>query len=132
MSSIFTKIINREIPAYIVWENENFIAFLDINPNNPGHTLLVPKQETPYIFEMTDDTYIELFKNAKLLAGILKKATNAQRIGVVVEGLGVPDHAHLHLIPINNVGELDSLHKASMSPEELELMAQKIREAITA
>jgi len=118
MPSIFTKIINREIPAHIVWENNNYIAFLNIRPLNPGHLLVVPKKETGYIFDLSDDEYKELFMMAKFLAEPLKKATGAKRIGLSVEGFGV-DHVHVHLIPINEINEMDPNREKGTSEKEL-------------
>jgi len=129
MSSIFTKIINREIPAYIVWEDETAIAFLDIKPNNPGHILLVPKKETAYLFDMSDDDYQNILLKAKRLADPLKRATGAKRIGLVVEGFGV-DHVHIHLIPINKINELDPNRAIEMDQEELQKIADTIKQEI--
>ncbi|MCX6792725.1 MAG: HIT family protein [Candidatus Falkowbacteria bacterium] len=125
MSSIFTKIINREVPAHIVWENETHIAFLNIKPINPGHLLVVPKKETGYIFDMSDEDYKEVLMIAKWLAKPLQIATNAKRIGLSVEGFGV-DHVHVHLIPINEMNEMDPNREKGASEEELAEMAEKI------
>jgi len=125
MPSIFTRIINREIPAHIVWENEKYIAILDIKPLNPGHTLLIPKDEANYIFDMSDEAYADLFLTAKKLSSPIKKATQAQRIGLIVEGFGV-DHVHIHLIPINGPHELDPNRAKDASTEELQTMKDKI------
>lgn len=130
MSSIFTKIINREIPAHIVWENDNYLAFLSIQPVNPGHLLVVPKKETDYVFDLNDEEYKELMIMAKLLATPLQKATKAKRIGLSVEGFGVP-HVHVHLIPINQANEMDPHKVRAASDEELANMAQNIKAEIS-
>src|SRR5688572_13823071 len=100
MASIFTRIINREIPAHIVAENDHFLAFLDINPISLGHTLIVPKQEIDYYFDLDDDALAEMQRFAKKVASGLKKAVPCKRIGTAVIGFEIP-HAHMHLIPIN-------------------------------
>ncbi len=129
MPSIFTKIINREIPAEIVWENDSYIAIMDIKPVNPGHLLLIPKQEISSVFEMEDQAYSELFLTAKHLARPLQTVMESKRIGIVVEGFGV-DHVHVHLIPINNPGEIDSFRAKEAHPQELTALAEKIRQEI--
>lgn len=129
MSSIFTKIINRELPAHIVWENDNYIAFLSIRPVNPGHLLVVPKKETGYIFDLPDEEYKEILMTAKFLAHPLQQATGAKRIGLSAEGFGV-DHIHVHLIPINNINEMDPNREKDASNEELQAMAEKVKQAI--
>lgn len=123
---IFCKIVAGEIPSAKVWEDENFYAFLDINPINPGHTLLIPKKHEDYLFELADPHYSEIFQAAKKLAHPLKNATGATRIGLIVEGFLVP-HVHLHLIPIHGGGELDPGRAKKADPEELSKMAEKIR-----
>jgi histidine triad (HIT) family protein len=127
--TIFEKIIAREIPAHIIWENSDYIAFLDIKPINPGHVLLVPKKPVGDILDMTDQEYSSLFLAAKQLALVLRAATGAKRIGYMVEGFGV-NHVHIHLIPINAVNELDHTRAHEVSEEELEEMAEKIRECV--
>ncbi len=127
--TIFEKIIAREIPAYIVWEDEKHIAFLDIKPINPGHLLIVPKKVVGDILDMNNQEYTDLFLQAKDLAISLRKATNAKRIGYVVEGFGV-EHVHIHLIPINAIYELDHRRAYNTSKEELEEMAENIKNAI--
>lgn len=101
--SIFTKIINREIPAEIVWENDKFIAFLDINPIVEGHTLLVPKKQVDKFYDLDDETYLELFKLTKIFAKKYETIFNCKRVGIIIEGFGVP-HVHIHLLPINHGG----------------------------
>lgn len=100
MSSIFTKIINREIPAHVVAENDKFIAFLDVNPNAKGHTLCVPKQEINKIFDMDKELYLELMAFSHDVAQALEKTVSCKRVGMAVVGLEVP-HVHVHLIPLN-------------------------------
>ena len=102
MASIFTKIIHRELPAYIIDENERFIAFLDINPLRLGHTLVVPKIEVDYIFDLSEKDYSDLFSFANRIAKKIKQNVDCNRIGMSVVGLEVP-HAHIHLIPINEI-----------------------------
>ena len=131
MASIFTKIAKREIPAHIVAESEDFLAFLDINPLVEGHTLVIPKKEVDYIFDLEDDTLARLHVFAKKVARSLDKVTNCERIGVSVVGLEVP-HAHIHLIPINSVNDMN-FERTKQTPgrEELAEMASKIRSALT-
>lgn len=130
MSSIFTKIINREIPGHIVAENDHAIAFLDIRPLTKGHTLVVPKQEVDYLFDLKDEVYTQLHLFAKQVAIGLKKVINCQRIATAVIGLEVP-HAHIHMIPINNMSDANfSNPKLSLSDDEMNHIAQEIRLAI--
>jgi histidine triad (HIT) family protein len=106
MSSIFTKIIQGEIPCYKIAEDENFLAFLDVRPLTKGHTLVIPKTEVDYIFDIDSQQYKELFIFAKTVAQALKKAIPCKRIGIAVIGLEVP-HAHIHLVPMNEIGDLN-------------------------
>ena len=106
MASIFTKIIHRELPAYIIDENERFIAFLDINPLRLGHTLVVPKIEVDYIFNLSEKDYSDLFSFANRIAKKIKQNVDCNRIGMSVIGLEVP-HAHIHLIPINEISDMN-------------------------
>lgn len=130
MASIFTKIIKREIPGYIVSEDERYIAFLDINPLVLGHTLVVPKQEIDFIFDLDDDTLAGLHLFAKKVAHGIKKAVPCKRIGIAVIGLEVP-HTHVHLVPMNAMADLNFTRtKLSPSKEELEGVAKKIQNAI--
>jgi histidine triad (HIT) family protein len=118
MSTIFTKIINGEIPSYKIAENNKFYAFLDINPLAKGHTLVIPKQEIDYIFDIQDDLLSEMMIFAKKIAKAIEKSITCERIGVTVIGLEVP-HAHIHLIPINSITDMDfSKTKLSLSNEE--------------
>lgn len=126
MSSIFTKIIRREIPAYIVAEDENHIAFLDMNPTAKGHTLVVPKQEVDQLFDLEDQTYSALWRFAQMVANNLKKAIPCKRIGVAVVGLEVP-HTHIHLIPIHELEDMNfSKKRLEYSPEEYKTILQNI------
>lgn len=126
MSSIFTKIINGEIPCYKIAEDDNFLAFLDVNPNAKGHTLCVPKQEIDKIFDIEDDLYIGLMQFSKKIAIALEKTVPCKRIGMAVIGLEVP-HAHVHLIPLNEMSEMTFKHKVSLTKEEFEELAKSIQ-----
>ncbi len=127
MASIFTKIVNGEIPCHKVAEDDNYLAFLDINPLVKGHVLCIPKKETDYIFDIEDEEYLGLMKFSKAVAVGLKKAIPCKRIGVTVIGLEVP-HAHVHLIPINVMDDMNfSRPKLNPSQEELAEVADKIR-----
>ncbi|CAM3903120.1 HIT family protein [Flavobacterium sinopsychrotolerans] len=126
MSSIFTKIINGEIPCYKIAEDENFLAFLDVNPNAKGHTLCIPKKEINKIFEMEDDLYIGLMQFSKKIAVALEKTVPCKRIGIAVVGLEVP-HAHVHLIPLNEMDEMRFQNKVSLSKEQFEALAASIK-----
>jgi histidine triad (HIT) family protein len=130
MTSIFTKIINREIPSFIVHEDDKYIAFLDIFPLAPGHTLVIPKQETDYLFDLNSDLYSGLMLFARKVAKAMDQWTTAKRIGVAVVGLEVP-HAHIHLIPINGIHDIDfSKPKLRFSPEEFQDIANSIAQHI--
>ncbi|CAN1559053.1 Hit Diadenosine tetraphosphate (Ap4A) hydrolase and other HIT family hydrolases [Flavobacteriaceae bacterium] len=126
MGSIFKKIIDGEIPCYKVAEDDNFLAFLDVNPNAKGHTLCIPKQEIDKIFDIEDDLYLGLMAFSKRVAIALEKTVPCKRIGMAVIGLEVP-HAHVHLIPLNEMGEMTFKHKVSMSKEEFEILAKSIQ-----
>lgn len=129
MPSIFTRIIQREIPGYIVAENEYAIAFLDINPLNEGHTLVVPKKEVDKLFDLDEDTYLKLQAFAHGVAGAIEKAIPCLRVGVAVVGLEVP-HAHIHLIPLHGMHDIDfGRPKLKLSPEEFEAIAGNISDA---
>ena len=130
MASIFTKIINREIPGYIVAENEFALAFLDINPLNEGHTLVVPKMEVDKIFDLDQETFLKLQEFAYKVAQAIEKAIPCLRVGVAVIGLEVP-HAHIHLIPLHGMHDIDfSRPKLKLSPEQFSQIAQKIYSTI--
>lgn len=126
MASIFTKIISGEIPCYKVAEDEQFIAFLDLNPNAIGHTLCVPKQEINKIFEMEEDHYLALMKFSRKVAVALGKAIPCKRVGMSVIGLEVP-HVHVHLIPLNEMDEVRFQKKVTLTQEEFEATLQKIK-----
>ncbi len=130
MPSIFTKIINGEIPAYKVAEDENYFAFLDIFPVAKGHTLVVPKKEVDYLFDLDNDTYLGLQQFAKKVAAGLKKAIPCQKVGVMVLGLEVP-HAHIHLVPMQSEADLLNFSdKKKFTPEEFAEITAKIAEQI--
>ena len=126
MSSIFKKIIDGEIPCYKVAEDENFLAFLDVNPNAEGHTLCIPKQEIDKIFDIEDDLYLGLMAFSKKVAIALDKTVTCKRIGMAVVGLEVP-HAHVHLIPLNEMDEMRFQNKVSLSKDEFEALAKSIQ-----
>ena len=125
MSSIFTKIINGEIPAYKVAEDDNYLAFLDVNPNAKGHTLCIPKQEINKIFDMEEDYYLGLMKFSRKVAKALEKTVPCKRVGVAVVGLEVP-HVHVHLIPLNEMDEMRFVNKVKLEKEEFEALAKAI------
>jgi histidine triad (HIT) family protein len=126
MPSIFTRIVNGEIPCYKVAEDDQFLAFLDINPLAKGHTLVIPKKETDYIFGIEDQEYTGLFLFAKQVALAVEKVIPCKRIGIAVLGLEVA-HAHIHLVPINTVYDIDfSKPKLSLTQEEFLGLVQKI------
>ncbi|MBA3899929.1 MAG: HIT family protein [Bacteroidetes bacterium] len=127
MSSIFTKIINRDIPAHILKETEDYIAFLDVNPLAKGHTLVVPKLEVDYIFDLEDEYFKGLWSFAKKVSSGIQSTVPCKRIGIAVIGLEVP-HIHIHLIPINDVSDINfEREKLKFSQEELSLIASDIR-----
>lgn len=127
MATIFSKIISGEIPCYKVAETEDFLAFLDINPLAKGHTLVIPKKEVDYIFNLDDETYVGLHLFAKIVAKALGKAVPCKRVGVAVIGLEVP-HTHIHLVPINFVGDINfSKPKLSFSEDEMKRIAADIQ-----
>lgn len=130
MASIFSKIVNGEIPAYKVAEDENYLAFLDIFPVVKGHTLVIPKKEVDYIFDLDDDLYVGLQAFAKKVAVGLKKAIPCQKVGVLVLGLEVP-HAHIHLIPMQTEADiLNFSKKLKLAPEEFQNIKARISENI--
>ena len=126
MSSIFTKIINGEIPAYKITEDENFLAFLDVNPNAKGHTLCIPKQEINKIFDIEEDLYTALMKFSRKVAIALEKTVPCKRVGMAVIGLEVP-HAHVHLIPLNEMDEMRFENKVKLEKEDFEALALAIK-----
>ena len=126
MSSIFTKIINGEIPSYKVAEDENFIAILDVNPNAKGHTLCIPKQEINKIFEMDEVLYLGLMKFSRKVAKAIEKTIECKRIGIAVVGLEVP-HVHVHLIPLHDMDDMRFQRKVILTKEEFEELTSAIR-----
>jgi histidine triad (HIT) family protein len=126
MPSIFTRIISGEIPCYKIAESNHFFAFLDINPLTKGHSLVVPKKEVDYIFDLDDETYLAHFAFARKVAMAIQYVIPCNRIGISVVGLEVP-HAHIHLIPMVNAGDMDfSNPRLSLTKNEFEEIAQKI------
>lgn len=129
MSSIFTKIINGDIPCFKVAEDDDFLAFLDITPLRKGHVLVVPKIETDYIFDINDSELGDMFIFSKMVALKIKKVFPCKRIGVTVIGLEVP-HAHIHLIPMNTISDINFMQeKLTISNDELSQIAEQIRNA---
>lgn len=125
MASIFTKIIQGSIPCYKVAETDDFLAFLDINPNAKGHTLCIPKKEVNKLFDLDPETYAGLMEFSRKVALALEKAVPCKRIGMSVIGLEVP-HVHVHLIPLNQMEDIRFVQKVSLSPEEFGALAEKI------
>lgn len=131
MASIFSKIVAGEIPCYKIAESEKYLAFLDVFPLAKGHTLVIPKKETDYIFDIDDDEFTGLQLFSKKVAKAIEKAIPCKRIGVAVIGLEVP-HAHIHLIPLNTMSDINfSLPKLNLPKQELEEIANKIRKVIS-
>jgi len=129
MPSIFTKIINGEIPCYKVAETKDFIAFLDVNPNAKGHTLCVPKIEVDQLFDLDEVTYVGLMEFSRSVAIALKKAVPCKRVGVSVIGLEVP-HVHVHLIPLNSMDDARFINKVKLEKEEFEAIAKSISDRL--
>lgn len=126
MSSIFTKIVNGEIPAYKIAEDDNYLAFLDVNPNAKGHTLCIPKQEINKIFDMEEEHYLGLMQFARKVAKAVEKTVPCKRIGVAVVGLEVP-HVHVHLIPLHDMDDMRFQRKVTLTQEEFEDLAKAIQ-----
>jgi len=129
MSTIFTKIINGEIPSYKVAEDENFYAFLDINPNAKGHTLVVPKLEENKLFDLPEQSYVDLMQFSRKVALAIEKVIPCKRVGMAVIGLEVP-HVHVHLIPLNNMEDIQFVKKVNLETEEFLNIAKSISENI--
>ena len=130
MPSIFSKIVSGEIPSYKIAEDSRFFAFLDINPLAEGHTLVIPKQETDYLFDLDDDLYKDLFLFSKKIAIAIKKAFPCKKVGIAVVGLEVA-HAHIHLIPLNGIYDIDfKKPKLKFSKEEFEQISLRIKQAL--
>ena len=126
MASIFTKIINGEIPSYKIAETDDFFAFLDINPNTKGHTLCIPKKEVNKLFDLDEETYLGLMNFSRKVAKAIEKAIPCQRVGLTVIGLEVP-HVHVHLIPLHTMESARFLSKEKLTPEEFEATASAIK-----
>lgn len=126
MATLFTKIINGEIPCYKIVEDENYLAFLDINPNAKGHTLCIPKVEVNKIFDMEEEAYLGLMQFSRKVAQALEQAIPCKRVGVAVIGLEVP-HTHVHLIPLNEMKEMTFQHKVSLTPEEFQQIVADVQ-----
>jgi len=131
MASIFTKIINGEIPCWKVAEDDNYFAFLDINPLREGHTLVVPKHETDYIFDLDDENLAGMILFSKKVASAIKEAIPCSRIGVAILGLEVP-HAHIHLVPMDSMEDVNFRNpKMKFTPDQFRETAEKIRSKVT-
>ncbi len=126
MASIFTKIVNGEIPSYKIAETDDFLAFLDVNPNSKGHTLCIPKQEVNKIFDLDEATYMGLMQFSRQIALAIEKAIPCKRVGVTVIGLEVP-HAHVHLIPLHSMEDARFIQKAMLSVEEFQETVSAIK-----
>ena len=125
MATIFSRIIQGEIPCYKIAENNEFFAFLDVNPIQKGHTLVVPKEEVSYIFDINDDKLGRYMAFAKKVAAAIKEAIPCVKVGIAVVGLEVP-HSHIHLVPLNNVNDMQFEHKLTLPKEEMEQIREKI------
>ena len=125
MSSVFTKIINGEIPCYKVAETDDFFAFLDINPNSKGHTLCIPKKEVDKLFDLDEATYNGLMSFSRNVAMAIEKTVDCKRVGMTVIGLEVP-HVHVHLIPLHSMEDARFTTKTKMTPDEFTTLAQEI------
>ena len=128
MHCIFCDIVSGKKEAFVVWKNRDFLLFLDINPINPGHLLLIPKKHIEDVFDVPDVLYTKLFKIAKKAVPILSGATNAKRIGLAVEGFGV-SHAHIHLVPVNKGNQLNPERAKKMSEKKLRELQEKLTKA---
>jgi histidine triad (HIT) family protein len=131
MPSIFTRIVNREIPAHILREDDDYLAFLDVRPIRAGHSLVIPKQEIDDLFDLPDSLLAGLLVFARPVARAIQKTTDAKRVGVAVIGIEVP-HAHLHLVPIDDIGGLDFRKAQPAEDADLGAMAERIRSTIDA
>lgn len=130
MDSVFSRIVAGDIPSYKILEDDNYYAFLDISPLMEGHTLVVPKKEVDYIFDLEDKTLADMMVFSKKIAIALKKAIPCQRVGVMIVGMEVP-HAHIHLIPINEETDMSvSKNRLKMTPSEFEIILKKIKEQL--
>jgi histidine triad (HIT) family protein len=129
MPSIFSRIVSGEIPCYRIAETDDFLAFLDVNPNAKGHTLCIPKIESDKIFELEEATYLELMRFSRTIAQAIEKVIPCKRVGMAVVGLEVP-HVHVHLIPLNHMDEFRFQQKVSFDPATFEEIAESIRKAL--
>ncbi len=128
MSSLFLKIVSGEIPSYKVAEDENFLAFLDINPNAKGHTLCIPKKETDKLFDLSEQEYLDLMRFSRKVAKAIENVIACKRIGLSVIGLEVP-HVHVHLIPLNDMQDAQFIQKTKLEPAEFEQLAAQLNQA---
>ena len=126
MPSLFTRVVQGEIPCHKILEDEKYLAFLDIRPINPGHTLVIPKKEIDYLFDLDDELLSGLFIFAKKAAKMIRQTVPCKKVGVMVAGIEVP-HAHVHLVPIFEIGDLNFAKAKPASAEELAKIAEKIR-----
>jgi histidine triad (HIT) family protein len=131
MPSIFTRIVNREIPAHVLREDDDFLAFLDVRPIRAGHSLVIPKQEIDDVFDLPDALLSGLLVFARPVAHAIREVSGAQRVGVAVMGIEVP-HAHIHLIPIDDIGDLDFQKAQAADAADLAAIAERIRSALGA
>ncbi|MGV8812879.1 MAG: HIT family protein [Gelidibacter sp.] len=129
MASIFTKIVNGEIPCYKVAETKDFLAFLDVNPNTPGHTLCIPKIEVDQLFDLDENTYVGLMEFSRSVAIAMKKAVPCLRVGMSVVGLEVP-HVHVHLIPLHTMDDIRFTKKVQLDKGEFEALAKRISDRL--
>jgi histidine triad (HIT) family protein len=129
MPTVFTKIINGELPAYKVHEDELTLSFLALDQVNPGHVLVIPKQEVNHWFDVPPEIFNRVGHNAQMIAKAIKKVTGCQRVGVMVVGIEVP-HYHMHLVPISSIAELDFKRAQKLAPDQMEAMQKKIIEAL--
>lgn len=125
MASLFTKIVQGEVPAYKIAEDSQFLAFLDVNPNSKGHTLCIPKKEVDKIFDLEEEMYQELMRFSRKVAIALEKTVDCKRVGMAVVGLEVP-HVHVHLIPLNSMSDMDFSKSVKMEDEEFKKLAESI------
>jgi histidine triad (HIT) family protein len=128
MGSLFLKIVSGEIPSYKVAEDENFLAFLDINPNAKGHTLCIPKKETDKLFDLSEQEYLDLMRFSRKVAKAIENVVACKRIGLSVIGLEVP-HVHVHLIPLNDMQDAQFIQKTKLEPAEFEQLAAQLNQA---
>lgn len=123
---VFCKILNQEIPCFKIWEDEKHLAFLDINPINPGHTLLIPKKHQESLWELNDNDYTELMLAAKKLAKKIKQKMKCEKVGIAVEGFGVP-HVHIHIVPVDKPNELNPERAKPMEKEKLKEVQNRLQ-----